>query len=73
MKNFLKNSKVKEVRKYYENISGVLSKGEGGLSSFRICYENNNSNINDKKEIINDDILFIVDEYKKLIPMNIKN
>ena len=73
LKNFLKNSKIKEVRKYYENISGVLSQGEGGLSSFRICYENNNSNINDKKEIINDDILFIVDEYKKLIPPSYKN
>ena len=73
LKNFLKNTKIKEVRKYYENISGVLSKGEGGLSSFRICYENNNSNTHDKKDIINDDILFIIDDDKKLIPPSYKN
>ena len=72
LKNFNNFSKVKEVRKYYEDISGVLSKGEGGLSSFRICYDNN---INEKctfKES-NDDVYFIIDENKKLIPPSYKN
>jgi hypothetical protein len=70
LKNLLPSSKIKEVRKYYEDISGVLSKGEGGLSSFRICYHNN-----DKYQYKegNDDIYIIIDEHKRLVPPSYKN
>ena len=71
LKNFLQNSKIKEVRKYYEDISGVLSKGEGGLSSFRICYDNNEKY--QYKEGNNNDIYIIIDENKRLIPPSYKN
>ena len=40
LKNFNNNSIIKEMNKYYEDNSGVLSNGEGGLSSFRISYDN---------------------------------
>jgi hypothetical protein len=33
------NCVVKEMKKYYEYSSKYISKGEGGLSSFRMCYE----------------------------------
>ena len=72
MKNFDQKTKIKEMRKYYENISGVISKGEGGLSSFRISY-NNNFSINDKNKEENNDIYFIIDDHKKLIPPSYKN
>ncbi len=67
MKNFDQKTKIKEMRKYYENISGVISKGEGGLSSFRISY-NNNFVINDKKKEENNDIYYIINDHNKLIP-----
>ena len=40
IKNFHTSSKIKEIYSYYENKNGILSHGEGGLSSFRILYEN---------------------------------
>ena len=70
LKNFSSSSKIKEVRKYYEDISGVLSKGEGGLSSFRMCYHNNEKI--QFKEGIND-VYIIIDENKILIPPSYKN
>ena len=68
IKNFNNNTMIKEIIKYYEDNSGVLSNGEGGLSSFRISYDNN-----DKNQDENNDIYFIVGENKKLLPPSYKN
>ena len=73
LKNFNSNSIIQEINKYYEDNTGVLSNGEGGLSSFRICYDNNNNYDKNKDENNNDDIYFIVGEKKKLIPPSYKN
>ena len=73
LKNFNNNSVIKEINKYYEDSTGVLSNGEGGLSSFRICYDKNNNNDNIKDDTKNNDIYFIVGENKKLIPPSYKN
>ena len=69
LKNFNNNSIIKEMNKYYEDNSGVLSNGEGGLSSFRISYDNNNNDNKDK----NNDLYFIIGENKKLLPPSYKN
>ena len=70
LKNFNSNSIIKEMNKYYEDNSGVLSHGEGGLSSFRISYDNNYNNDNKDK---NNDLYFIIGENKKLLPPSYKN
>ena len=70
LKNFNSNTMIKEIIKYYEDNSGVLSNGEGGLSSFRISYDNNEKN---KEENKNNDIYFIIGENKKLLPPSYKN
>ena len=73
LRNFNNNNKIKEINKYYENISGVLSKGEGGLSAFRMCYEKNTKYENAKDDEKDNDIYYIVGENKKLIPPSYKN
>ena len=71
LKNFNNNSTINEMNKYYEDNSGVLSYGEGGLSSFRISYDNNDDKNKDENK--NNDIYFIVGENKKLLPPSYKN
>ena len=73
LKNFNNSSIINEINKYYEDNTGVLSNGEGGLSSFRKCYDNNNNNYDKNKYENNNDIYFIVGENKKLIPPSYKN
>ena len=73
LKNFNKNSVIKEMNKFYEDSTGVLSFGEGGLSSFRMCYDNNNNIDNIIDDSKKNDIYFIVGENKKLIPPSYKN
>ena len=71
IKNFNYNSNIKEMNKYYEDNSDVLSYGEGGLSSFRIRYDNNNDKNKDENK--NNDIYFVVGENKKLLPPSYKH
>ena len=71
--NFKINSSIKEINKYYEDSTGVLSSGEGGLSSFRICYEKNNNNNIKKFANKNNDIYYIIGKNKKLLPPSYKN
>ena len=74
IKNFHTSSKIKEIYSYYENKNGILSHGEGGLSSFRIAYENDTSFLKGKtNENKEGNIYFIVGEKKSLIPPSYKN
>ena len=74
IKNFHSSSKIKEIRSYYEKNNGILSHGEGGLSSFRMTYENDTTFLkgktNDNKET---NIYFIVGGNKILLPPSYKN
>ena len=70
LKNFENNSTIKEMNKYYEYCFNCISKGEGGLSSFRMCYEEES---HDSKEINNNLIYFIVAGKKTLLPPSYKN
>ena len=74
IKNFHSSSKIKEIYSYYEKNNGVLSHGEGGLSSFRMTYENDPTFLkgksNDNKDAI---IYFVVGEKKTLLPPSYKN
>ena len=70
LKNFVINCTIKEMNKYYEYSFKNISKGEGGLSSFRICYDDDNSDI---KESNNNSIYFIVSGKKTLLPPSYKN
>ena len=73
IKNFHSSSKIKEIYAFYEN-KGILSHGEGGLSSFRMIYENDTTFLkgkaNDNKDT---NIYFIVGEKKTLMPPSYKN
>ena len=74
IKNFHNSSKIKEIYSYYENKNGILSRGEGGLSSFRIIYENDTNFLKGKaNENKEGNIYFIVGEKKSLIPPSFKN
>ena len=74
IKNFHNSSKIKEIYSYYENKNGILSNGEGGLSSFRIIYENDTNFLKGKtNENKEGNIYFIVGEKKSLIPPSYKN
>ena len=74
IKNFHTSSKIKEIHSYYENKNGILSHGEGGLSSFRIIYENDTTFLKGKSNEYKDgNIYFIVGEKKSLIPPSYKN
>ena len=70
LKNFENNSSIKEMNKYYEYCFENISKGEGGLSSFRMCYEEESQ---DCKDIINNSIYFIAAGKKTLLPPSYKN
>ena len=74
IKNFHSSSKIKEIYSYYEKNNGILSHGEGGLSSFRMTYENDPTFLkgksNDNKDAI---IYFVVGEKKTLLPPSYKN
>ena len=74
IKNFHNSSKIKEIYSYYECKNGILSHGEGGLSSFRIIYENDTTFLKGKtNENKEGNIYFIVGEKKSLIPPSYKN
>jgi len=70
LKNFENNSSIKEMNKYYEYCYENISKGEGGLSSLRMCYDEENQ---DCKDITNNSIYFIVAGKKTLLPPSYKN
>ena len=73
IKNFHSSSKIKEIYAYYEN-NGILSHGEGGLSSFRMIYENDTTFLKGKANDSKDsNIYFIVGEKKTLMPPSYKN
>ena len=74
LKNFEEdNDYIKEMKQYYEYPYTYISKGEGGLNSFKTCYDD----IDDKKqEEIKEDknsIFFIINNKKVLIPPSYKN
>ena len=75
LKNLENHCVIKEMNKYYENSSEFLSKGEGGLSSFKMCYEEDNdyNNTFEYKESNNNLIYFIVTGKKVLLPPSYKN
>ena len=74
IKNFHNSSKIKEIYSYYENKNGILSHGEGGLSSFRMIYDNDTKFLKGKSnESKEGNIYFIVGEKKSLIPPSYKN
>ena len=74
LKNLENNCVIKEMSKYYELSSEFLSKGEGGLSSFKMCYEEDyDNNILDSKESNNNLIYFIISGKKALLPPSYKN
>jgi hypothetical protein len=63
------------MNKYYEYSSKNLSKGEGGLSSFRMYFEDDNDNnyLYDNKDSNNNMIYFIISGKKTLLPPSYKN
>ena len=74
IKNFHSSSKIKEIYSYYEKKNGILSQGEGGLSSFRMAYENDTTFLKGKTNENKDtNIYFIVGEKKALLPPSYKN
>ena len=74
LNNLENNCVIKEMNKYYEYTSKYLSKGEGGLSSFRMCFdEDNENNYFDNKEVNNNSLYFIISGKKTLIPPSYKN
>ena len=72
LNNIENNDNIKEMRQYYEKNDKYISKGEGGLSSFRIFIEEdeNNNEINSNN---NNLIYFIITGKKVLIPSSYKN
>ena len=68
LKNIENNDNIKEMNQYYEYPNKYLSKGEGGLSSFRLLYEKNN-----EENKNNNLIYFIISGKKTLIPPSYKN
>ena len=76
LKNFENNDNdnIKEMRQYYEYPYKYISKGEGGLSSFRICYEEDDDKNNNEDNKNNDNLIyFIINGKKTLIPPSYKN
>ena len=74
LKNLENNCIIKEMNKYYEYTSQYLSKGEGGLSSFKMCFdEDNDNNYFDNKEANSNSIYFIISGKKTLLPPSYKN
>ena len=74
LKNFEDdNDIIKDMRQYYEIPYKYISKGEGGICSFKTCYEE----IDEKKEEENKEeknlIYFIINGKKELIPPSYKN
>ena len=74
LQNLENNCIIKEINKYYEFSSNYLSKGEGGLSSFKMCFDNDNDNNNlfDNKDGSNN-LYFIISGKKTLLPPSYKN
>ena len=74
IKNFHSSSKIKEIHSYYEKNNGILSHGEGGLSSFRMIYDNDTTFLkgktNDNKDT---NIYFVIGGKKTLLPPSYKN
>jgi hypothetical protein len=62
---------IKEMKQYYENEFKYFSRGEGGLSSFRILYEEDDEKFNENNA--NKSIYFIISGKKCLIPPSYKN
>ena len=69
LKNIEKNDYIKEMRQYHEYPNKYISRGEGGLSSFRITFEEDDNE--EKKN--NNLIYFIISGKKTLIPPSYKN
>ena len=69
LKNIENNGFI-EMRKYYEYPNKYISSGEGGLSSFKIAYEDDNDNNKENKQ---NNFYFIVTGKKLLIPPSFKN
>ena len=68
------DSRVNDIRAYYENeIGGNVSNGEGGVSSFRMIYEDNIADPNNKNETMKNIVYFIAGGKKVLIPPSYKN
>ena len=72
IKNFF-DGKICEIHKYYEYTDKFLSKGEGGLSSFKICYEECNPDEEEDDNNNNNNIYFFIGEDKTLLPPTFKN
>ena len=74
LKNLEPSCVIKEMNKYYEYSSNYISKGEGGLSSFKMCFEEDSDNFfSDNKDTNNNLIYFVVTGKKTLIPPSYKN
>ena len=68
------DNKVNDIKAYYENDIGAhVSNGEGGVSSFRMIYEDNIADPNNKNETMKNIVYFIAGEKKVLIPPSYKN
>ena len=71
LKNFEENDDyIKDMKQYYEYPYKYISKGEGGLNSFRnIYYEDTQEDNKENKNLI----YFIINKKKALIPPSYKN
>ena len=69
LKNIEKNDCIKEMRQYHEYPNKYISRGEGGLSSFRIAFEEDDNEENKNNNLI----YFIISGKKTLIPPSYKN
>ena len=69
LKNIEKNDYIKEMRQYHEYPNKYISRGEGGLSSFRITFEEEDNEDNKNNNLI----YFIISGKKTLIPPSYKN
>ena len=65
-----KNKKIKEMYKYYEYIDENISKGEGGFSSFKMLFNEEENNKGKEKE---NTVYFFCSDNKILLPPTYKN